>query len=227
MFWIILIGTVVISALVAGNFKRKFARYAQMPTSSGLSGKEVAEKMLRDNGIYDVKIVEGGGFGSDYYDPSSKTVSLSPDVYSGRSISAAAAAAHECGHAVQHATAYSWLNLRTTMIPVVNFANGLTPFLFIGVIIGGFAISGLMQQLILLYIIILGLTTVFSFITLPVEIDASKRALAWLNRTNVTLPGQEQHAANDALKAAAYTYVVAALSSLAMLLYYLGVFRND
>jgi uncharacterized protein len=227
MYWIILIGSAILGAIVAGNFKSKFARYSQMPTSSGLSGREVAEKMLRDNGIYDVKIVEGGGFGSDYYDPSSKSVSLSPDVYNGRSISAAAAAAHECGHAVQHATAYSWLNLRTTMLPIVNFANRLTPFLFFGFLIGGFAISGLMNQLILLYVVILAATTVFSLITLPVEIDASQRALAWLNRTNVTMPGKEQHAANDALKAAAYTYVVAALSSLAMLLYWLGVMRND
>jgi uncharacterized protein len=225
MYWILLIGFAILGMIVSGNFKRKFAKYAQIPTSSGLSGREVAEKMLRENGIYDVKIVEGGGFGSDYYDPAQKTVSLSPDVYNGRSISAAAAAAHECGHAVQHSVAYSWLSLRTAMVPIVSLASNVSQYLFFGFLIAGF-VSGMMQNLIMIYIVILGIITVFSLITLPVEIDASSRALTWLKRTNVTMPGQEQAAATDALKSAAYTYVVAALGSLTMLLYMLGVFND-
>jgi len=227
MYWIILIGSALIGGLVSGNFRRKFAKYAQIPASSGLAGKEVAAKMLRDNGVFDVKIVEGEGMGTDFYDPSQKTLSLSQDVYNGKSISSTAVAAHECGHAIQHAQAYSWLSLRTAMVPVVNFANRLSPLLFFGFLIGGFVVAGLLPKLIMLYIIILAITTLFAFITLPVEIDASHRALVWLNKTNMTTPGEEHAAATDALKAAAYTYVVAALASLTMLLYMLGVSRND
>jgi Zn-dependent membrane protease YugP len=226
MYWIIIIGSALLGALVSGNFRRKFAKYSQMPTSSGLSGKEVAEKMLRENGIYDVKVIAGEGFDSDFYDPAARTVSLSPDVYSGRSVTAAAVAAHESGHAVQHHDAYSWLTLRTTLVPAVKFTNKISPFLIIAILIGGFVVQGLMPQLILVYIIVLALTTLFSLITLPVEIDASRRAVAWLRTSNVTMQGQELDSATDALKAAAYTYVVAALASLAYLLYWVGILRD-
>jgi Zn-dependent membrane protease YugP len=164
--------------------------------------------------------------GSDFYDPTQKTLSLSTDVYSGKSISATAVAAHECGHAIQHAQAYSWLSLRSAMVPTVNFSNKISPFLVIGIIFGGFLVQGFMPQLIVAYIIVIGLTTLFTFITLPVEIDASRRALVWLETSNITSQGKELDAATDALKSAAYTYVVAALASLAYLLYWLGVFRD-
>lgn len=208
-----------ISLLVAGVLKGKFNRYSKIPLLAGMTGSEVALKMLRDNGIYDVKVVSTSGFLSDHYDPTSKTVNLSPDVYNGISIASAAVAAHECGHAVQHATAYQWLTMRSSLVPIVQFSSGIVNWiLLLGVIM-----INMWPTLLLIGIILFGLTTLFSVITLPVELDASKRALAWLNRTNIT-NSQEYPKAKDALTWAALTYVVAAVSSIALLVQYILIF---
>jgi len=188
----------VVGLLVSAQLKSRFAKYSQERLSSGLSGKEVAEKMLRDSGIYDVKVVSTNSFLSDHYDPTSKTVNLSPDVYNGVSVASAAVAAHECGHAVQHATAYQWLTLRSRLVPVVQFSSGIVQWILL---LGVFTIR-MFPSVLLIGIILFGLTTLFSIITLPVEIDASRRALAWLNRTNIT-NSQEYPKAKDALKWAA------------------------
>lgn len=209
----------LISMLVSGVLKSKFNSYGKIPLQSGLSGREVAERMLRENGIYDVKVVSVDGFLSDHYNPLTKTVNLSPDVYQGRSIAAAAVAAHECGHAVQHATAYSWLMLRSRLVPVVQFSSSLVQW----VLLAGVIMVNTFPGLLLGGIVLFGLTTLFSVITLPVEFDASKRALAWLNHTNVTAP-QEHPKAKDALKWAALTYVVAAVASIATLVQYVLIF---
>lgn len=208
-----------ISMLVSGVLKSKFKAYSQEPLSSGLAGSEVAQKMLRDNGIYDVQVVSSDGFLSDHYNPANKTVNLSPDVYSGRSIAAAAIAAHECGHAVQHAAAYQWLTLRSRLVPVVQFSSGIVQW----ILLAGVLMIRVFPSLLLIGIILFGLTTLFSLITLPVEFDASKRALAWLGHTNVANQ-REYPKAKDALKWAALTYVIAALSSLAILVQYILIF---
>lgn len=208
-----------ISLLVSGVLKGKFAKYSRIPISAGLTGSEVAMKMLRDNGIYDVKVVSASGFLSDHYDPTKKTVNLSPDVYNGISIAAAAVAAHECGHAVQHATAYQWLTLRSRLVPVVQFSSGIVHW----ILLLGLIMINAFPALLLAGIILFGLTTLFSVITLPVELDASKRALAWLNSSNMT-NSREYPQAKDALKWAALTYVVAALASIAMLVQYIFIF---
>lgn len=208
-----------ISMLVSGVLKSKFNSYSKIRLSSGLSGSEVARKMLRDNGIYDVQVVSVDGFLSDHYNPATKTVNLSPDVYNGVSISAAAVAAHECGHAVQHATRYPWLTMRSKLVPAVQLsANLVNWILLLGVIM-----VNTFPQLLLVGIILFAITTLFSVITLPVEFDASKRALAWLQHTNITNP-QEFPKAKDALKWAATTYVVAALASVATLVQYILIF---
>ena len=214
-----------ISMLVSMVLKGKFKKYAQVPLSNGLSGKEVAEKMLHENGIYDVQVISTPGFLSDHYDPSKKTVNLSPDVYEGRSISAAAVAAHECGHAVQHATAYGPLEMRSKLVPAVQFSSTIVNWvLLIGVIM---AASG-NTTLLLIGIILMAITVLFSLITLPVEFDASKRALAWLQHTNVT-NSEEYPMAKDALKWAATTYVVAALAAVVTLVQYIMIYlgRRD
>lgn len=210
-----------ISMMVSGVLKSKFKTYSRVPIYSGLSGREVAEKMLRDNGIYDVKVVSVDGFLSDHYNPANKTVNLSPDVYNGVSIAAAAVAAHECGHAVQHATAYQWLTMRSKLVPFVQFSSGIVQW----VLLAGVLMINAFPALLLGGIILFGLTTLFSVITLPVEFDASRRALAWLERTNVTSQ-QEFPKAKDALKWAALTYVVAALASIATLVQYVLIYAN-
>lgn len=210
-----------ISMLVSGVLKSKFSTYSKIPLSAGLTGGEVAQKMLRDNGIYDVKVVSVDGFLSDHYNPETKTVNLSPDVYSGRSIASAAVAAHECGHAVQHATAYQWLTMRSKLVPVVQFSSNIVQW----VLLAGVFMIKAFPQLLLAGIILFAVTTLFSIITLPVEIDASRRALAWLTRTNVTNP-QEYPKAKDALKWAALTYVVAAIASIAILVQYISVYAG-
>jgi Zn-dependent membrane protease YugP len=210
-----------ISFLVSAALKNRFARYGKMPLVRGLSGKEVAEKMLRDNGIYDVQVLSSNGYLSDHYDPFKKTVNLSPEVYSGRSIASAAVAAHECGHAVQHATAYSWLMLRSRLVPVVQFSSGMVQW----ILLAGIIMIRTFPALLLIGIALFALTTLFAFITLPVEFDASKRALAWLENTNVALP-EEHDKAKDALKWAALTYVVAAIASLAILLEYILIYMG-
>ncbi len=211
-----------ISMLVSGRLKSKFMAYSQMPLNSGLSGKEVAEKMLRENGIYDVKVVSVPGFLSDHYNPQTKTVNLSPEVFSGSSIASAAVASHECGHAVQHATAYNWLMMRSRLVPVVQFSSNIVQW----VLLGGVLLINVFPALLLSGIVLFAMTTLFAFITLPVEYDASNRALAWLDKTNVTMP-QEHDKAKDALKWAALTYVVAAIASLATLLQYISIFMGN
>jgi Zn-dependent membrane protease YugP len=216
---LISVGFLVISLLVSGVLKGKFAKYSRIPISAGLTGSEVAMKMLRDNGIYDVKVVSTNGFLSDHYDPAKKTVNLSADVYNGISVAAAAVAAHECGHAVQHATAYQWLTLRSRLVPVVMFSSGIVHW----ILLLGILMVNAFPALLLFGIILFGLTTLFSVITLPVELDASKRALAWLNRSGIT-NDREYPQAKDALKWAALTYVVAALASIATLIQYIFIF---
>lgn len=212
-----------ISFLVSMVLKSKFSKYGKIALSNGMSGKEIAEKMLRENGIFDVKVTAAQGFLSDHYNPVNKTVNLSPEVYNGRSISAAAVAAHECGHAVQHATAYSWLMLRSRLVPVVQFSSGiLNIVLFIGVIL---AFSGI-TWLLLIAIGLMAVTVLFTLITLPVEFDASHRALVWLNNTNVT-NSMEYPKAKDALKWAAMTYVVAALAAVVSLIQYIMIYLGS
>lgn len=219
--WFLLIGIGIISMIVQTRFKNKFKKYAEMPLTSGLSGAEIAQKMLHENNIYDVNVVSVEGQLTDHYNPADKTVNLSPEVYHGRSVAAAAVASHECGHAVQHATAYSWLQFRSAMVPIVNVSSKIVSFtLMIGVMLAIFSKSFLLLQI---GVAALAVTTVFSFITLPVEFDASKRALAWLDRANITHNSVEHEGAKDALRWAAMTYVIAALSALVTLLYYASI----
>ncbi|MBC8034742.1 MAG: zinc metallopeptidase [Chitinophagaceae bacterium] len=210
-----------LSMLVSMVLKSKFTKYSKIRLYKGLTGKEIADKMLKDNGIYDVQVVSVNGFLSDHYNPATKTVNLSPDVYSGVSISAAAVAAHECGHAVQHATAYPWLKMRSNLVPVVQFSSTIVQW----VLLAGILLVNTFPSLLLGGIILFAATTVFSVITLPVEFDASKRALAWLNSTNITTD-EEYPKAKDALKWAATTYVVAALASIVTLIQYIFIYQN-
>ncbi len=214
----------LIGMAVSSTLKRKFQEYGEMPLSEGLSGKEVAEKMLRDNNIHDVRVISADGFLSDHYNPTDKTVNLSPDVYSGRSISAAAVAAHECGHAVQHATAYSMLQLRSALVPIVQISTTMAQW----VILAGLGVMGFgggNQTILLIGIVLFAASTVFSLITLPVEYDASARALRWMENTNLTTRFEHDKAA-DALQWAARTYLVAALASVAQLVYFVMIFLN-
>lgn len=214
----------VVGMYVSNKLKRKFEEYSQVELFSGYSGKEIAEKMLHDNGIYDVKVISTPGQLTDHYNPTNKTVNLSEDVYYGRSVSAAAVAAHECGHAVQHATAYSMLQMRSAIVPLVNISSRFSQIL---IMIGlGFAVGASNPTILLIGIILFAITTLFTLITLPVEYDASNRAMAWLTTTRIT-QGQETHQAKDALKWAARTYLVAAISSIATLLYYILLFMNS
>lgn len=204
----------IIGFVISNRLKNKFERYSQVGLRSGMSGREIAETMLRHYQIFDVKVVMGQGFLSDHYNPLTKTVSLSPAVFEGRSVAAAAVAAHECGHAVQHDTAYSMLKVRSALVPIVNFAAGTQQWL----LLGAFLFLNTMPSLMLLAIITFAATTLFAFITLPVEFDASRRALAWLDSSGMT-HGAEYDGAKDALWWAAMTYVSAALSALVMLVY--------
>lgn len=213
MFYYVLAGGLsLIGMFVSGKLKSKFAHYAQFGLRANMTGAEVAAAMLRHYGINDVKITMGQGFLSDHYNPMTKTVNLSPDVYEGRSISAAAVASHECGHAVQHADAYAWLKMRSAVVPVVNIAAQAQQWLLVIALMGSF------KPLILITIAAFAITTAFALITLPVEFDASRRALVWLEESG-TARGEEHEGAKDALKWAAMTYVSAALSSLVMLVY--------
>jgi Zn-dependent membrane protease YugP len=209
-----------ISLIVSMILKGKFSKYSKIPLANGMSGKQVAEKMLRENGIFDVQVTASQGFLSDHYDPAKKTVNLSPEVYEGTSISSAAVAAHECGHAVQHANSYSWLTMRSRLVPVVQLtSNFVNIVLLIGVIM---AASG-NTTLLLVGIAMMAVTVLFTLITLPVEFDASRRALAWLETTNVT-NSTEYPKAKDALKWAAMTYVVAALAAVVTLVQYIMIY---
>jgi len=215
-----------IGMLVSGRLKSKFSQYAEEPLSSGMSGKDVAKKMLRDNGIYDVDVVSVEGQLTDHYNPANKTVNLSHDVYNGQNVSAAAVAAHECGHAVQHATAYQWLTMRSKLVPAVQISSTILNFLVIGLAFTAYMMPALTNTMLLIFIILQGAITLFSLITLPVEVDASRRALAWLDQSHITR-GEEHAHAKDALKWAAYTYFVAALASIATLLYFIWRFTRS
>ena len=217
--WIIFIGFMILSWIVSMVLKSKFKKYSKIPLDNGMSGRDVAERMLRDSGIYDVRIQSVPGQLTDHYNPVDKTINLSPDVYNGRNISAAAVAAHETGHAVQHATAYAWLGFRSKLVPAVSFSSKWVQW----ILLGGILLVNTFPALLFAGIILFGLTTIFSFVTLPVEIDASQRALAWLSNAGIT-SYQNHDKAKDALKWAATTYVVAALGSLATLLYYIAIF---
>ena len=221
MIYLIMMLIMGVSFVIQSRLKSKFEKYAQIPLKTNLSGKEIAEKMLKENDINDVKVVSVPGFLSDHYNPINRTVNLSPEVYEGRHISAAAVAAHECGHAVQHSTAYSFLTMRSKLVPVVQFSSNIVQW----ILLAGVLMLQISPALLLIGITLFALTTLFAFITLPVEFDASARALAWLERTNTTT-GQEHEGAKDALKWAAMTYVVAAIGSLATLLYYIFIFLN-
>ena len=211
------------SFIVQRTLTSRIEKYSKTPLSSGLSGKEVAEKMLRDNGIYDVQVTCTGGFLTDHYDPTKKTVNLSQGVFEGRNIASAAVAAHECGHAVQHATAYRWLTMRSKLVPAVQFGSRFSQWILLaGIVL--LSISNFIGQWVLLVgIVLFGLTTLFSVITLPVEYNASERAVEWLESNAITT-GDETVMAKDALKWAARTYLIAAISSLATLLYYVMIF---
>ncbi|HPQ08546.1 MAG TPA: zinc metallopeptidase [Bacteroidia bacterium] len=216
----------VVGLIVSSTLKSKFHEYSMDPLPNGMSGKDIAEKMLRDNGIYDVKVVSVEGELTDHYNPLTKTVNLSPNVYYGKHISAAAVAAHECGHAVQHATAYSMLMLRSQLVPVVQISSTIMNILVFGLMFGAAMVPSLLNTFLLIFIIGQSAITLFSLVTLPVEIDASRRALQWLNQTNI-LYGDKYNKAKDALKWAAYTYVVAALGAVATLLYYIWRFTQN
>jgi Zn-dependent membrane protease YugP len=220
--WILFIGFMILSWIISATLKSKFRKYSRIAIDNGMSGREVAERMLRDNGIYDVKIISVSGHLSDHYNPADKTINLSQDVYNGRHISAAAVAAHETGHAIQHAKAYAWLGFRSKLVPAVSFASKWVQW----ILLAGILLIQTFPAILLAGIVLFAMTTVFSFITLPVEIDASRRALAWLSNAGIT--SYENHdKAKDALKWAAYTYVVAALGSLATLLYYIMIFTGS
>ncbi|MDT0691653.1 zinc metallopeptidase [Salegentibacter sp. F188] len=214
----------IVSMYVSNKLKSKFKKYSKVHLQNGMSGKEIAERMLHDNGIHDVKVISTPGMLTDHYNPAKKTINLSEGVYTQRNAAAAAVAAHECGHAVQHANAYGWLKMRSQLVPVVSIASRFSQW----VIFGGLmlmATTALGSTILFIGIIMFGMGTLFSFVTLPVEYDASKRALVWLENENMLSP-QEHDAAEDSLKWAARTYVVAAVGSLATLLYFLSIYMG-
>ena len=219
--WIIFIGIALLSYIVQANLNSKFKKYSKIPVGGGMTGRDVAEKMLRDNGIYDVKVTCVEGHLTDHYNPADHTVNLSHDVYSSCSVAAAAVAAHECGHAVQHAKAYGPLKMRSSLVPVVSFASKYVSWILL---IGILCVESF-PGILLLGIGLFAMSTLFSFVTLPVEINASKRALVWLDKSGIT-SSYNQHDAESALRSAAYTYVVAALSSLATLVYYVMIYMG-
>ena len=226
MLIIIIVGFMLASWIVSSRLNRKFKKYSQQILGSGLSGREIAELMLRDNGIYDVTVTSVQGQLTDHYNPANKTVNLSPDVYNGRSAAAAAVAAHECGHAVQHASAYRWLEFRSAMVPIQNVSARIINFMFIAMFLGAFGLNMFGGGTALLVIIgCYSIFTLFAFVTLPVEYDASNRALAWIKERNI-VDSREHDMAKDALNTAAQTYLVAALGSLATLLYYVMLFMG-
>ena len=219
--WFILIGVMVLSFIVQSMLQSRFRKYSLEPTAGGMTGADVARLMLKDHGIYDVQVVPTNGSLTDHYNPATKTIALSEEVYASSSIAAAAVAAHECGHAVQHAYAYGPLSMRSALVPAVNFASNIVQW----VLLAGVIFINTFPMLIWLGIALFACTTLFSFITPPVEINASKRAVSWLRNAGIT-DGRTSPMAVDALKWAAYTYVIAAVGSLATLLYYIGIARS-
>jgi Zn-dependent membrane protease YugP len=210
-----------LSFYVSWRFKSKAKKYSEIGLSNHMTGAEIAQQMLNDHGIYDVKILSAEGQLSDHYNPQNKTVNLSQDVYYGRSVLAAAVAAHECGHAVQHAKAYVWLNFRSAIVPIVSVTSGYLQW----ILLGGVLLINTFPALLLIGIVLFSLTTLFSLITLPVEFDASSRALAWLDTSGIVRK-DEYDLSKDALRWAASTYVVAAIASIATLLYYLQIYAG-
>lgn len=221
MMWIIFIALTIISMIVSGNVKRKFKKYSEIRTEGGLTGREVAERMLADHDIRNVQVNMVQGTLTDHYNPANRTLNLSPAVYNGTSVAAAAVAAHECGHAVQHAEAYSWLGLRTALVPVVNFSNKFVSW----VLLGGLLLIKVFPALLLIGIAIFAISTLFSLVTLPVEINASARALNWIQQHEITSRDTHKYA-ESALRSAAYTYIMAALTSLATLAYYVMIYLD-
>ena len=221
MIWIVIIGFALLSWLISHQLKSRFKEYSEIPTANGMSGKEVVEKMLRDHMIYGVKIETVSGELSDHYNPADKTINLSEEVYYGTNVAAAAVAAHETGHAVQHAQAYAWLGLRSSLVPVVSLSSNYIQW----ILLAGILMVNSFPALLLFGIFLFALTTLFAFITLPVEINASNRALIWLQTSGITTV-QTHEKAEDALRWAGYTYVIAALGSLATLLYYVSIFMG-
>lgn len=219
--WIIFIGITLVSFLIQKNLTNKIEKYSKVPTSGGLTGREVAEKMLRDHGIYNVRVTCTPGQLTDHYNPTDHTVNLSEGVYNSNSISAAAVAAHECGHAVQHVVAYGPLTMRSALVPVVSFASNWVQW----ILLAGILLINVFPGIMLAGIILFALSTLFSFVTLPVEVDASRRATRWLSTAGITNYSTQPMAA-DALHAAAYTYVAAALGSLATLVYYVMLYNR-
>ena len=221
MYWILFIGVAVLSYVVQISFQRKFQKASDVPLLSGMAGREVALKMLADHGIHDVKVTSTPGQLTDNFNPTNKTVNLSEAVYNETNVAAATVAAHECGHAVQHATGYFPVKVRSALVPVVSITSKLVPF----VLLAGMLLINVFPQVFWLGIALFAFSTLFSFVTLPVEIDASRRALAWMDQADIVDPSNRDEA-RGALRAAAYTYVVAALSSLATLIYYLSIFSG-
>jgi len=222
LIWILVIGMAVLGGIVSFRLQSKFKKYSKIPLDSGLTGRDVALKMLHDNGIYDVQVISTKGMLTDNYNPSNKTVNLSEGVYASNSVAAAAVAAHECGHAVQHAKAYSPLSLRSALVPAVSFASKWVMW----IILAGIFTIQVFPYLLWFGIALFAITTIFSFVTLPVEINASQRALAWLDSAGIVNANNKVYA-KDALKWAAYTYVIAAVGSLATLLYYVMIALGD
>lgn len=221
LYWILFFGVALLSYVVQASFQKKFRQASEVPLLGGMTGREVAVRMLAEHGIHDVKVTSTPGQLTDNFNPTNKTVNLSQAVYDENSVAAAAVAAHECGHAVQHAQGYIPVKVRSALVPVVSITSRLVPF----VLLGGMLLINIFPQIIWLGIAMFAFSTLFSFVTLPVEIDASRRALAWLSRTDIIDPSNEEEA-RGALRAAAYTYVVGALSSLATLIYYLSIFTG-
>jgi Zn-dependent membrane protease YugP len=225
--YLIIIGIfMLLSWIVSSRLKSKFKKYSTIPMNYGMTGKDVAEKMLRESGITDVQVISVEGELTDHYNPMNKTVNLSRGVYFGNHVAAGAVAAHECGHAIQHAEAYTWLKMRSAMVPIQNISSTVMNAIFLIMMFGSFIIHGLFPIALPIIIACYAIFTLFAFITLPVEINASNRALIWLNGAGIT--GYDTHPkAQDALRSAAYTYVVAALSSLAMLIYWVSIYLGS
>ena len=221
IIYILIFVVMILGAMVSWRLNAKFKKYSQVPLASGLTGKQIAEKMLAENGIDDVRVISVRGRLTDHYNPKDKTINLSEGVYDSASVAAAAVAAHETGHAIQHATAYAPLQMRSALVPIVQFSSSIVQW----ILLAGIIMVQVFPTLLLIGIILFAATTLFSFITLPVEINASSRALAWLKSSNITT-SQQQPMAMDALKSAAYTYVIAAIGSLLTLLYYISIFAR-
>lgn len=221
MIWIIVIGVMVLSYIIQAMLQSRFNKYSQVPTSNGMTGADIARKMLRDNGITDVEVTSVRGTLTDHYNPQTKTVNLSEAVYGQRNIAAAAVAAHECGHVIQHVQGYGPLKLRSALVPVVNFSNKAVQW----VLLAGVLLFAVTHSVLWLGVVLFGMSTLFSLVTLPVEINASRRAIAWLESAGIT-NYETKPMAQDSLKWAAYTYVIAAIGSLATLFYYIGIARS-